>query len=76
VLKDIRGYGMLGAFEVKPAGGPGVRGYEIMKKLFHAGLHIKFTGDSGCVSPPLIIEKAQIDDMISILRDVLGKYKA
>jgi beta-alanine--pyruvate transaminase len=75
VLADIRGYGMIAAFEVKPGAAPGVRGYEIMKKLFNAGLHIKFTGDAGCVSPPLVIEKAQIDDMVAILRDVLGKYK-
>lgn len=75
ILTDIRGFGMLAAFDVAPGKMPGLRGYEIMKKLFHAGLHIKFTGDAGCISPALIVERAQIDEMVSILRDVLGKIK-
>ena len=75
IVSDIRGFGLLAGFDVKPASAPGLRGYEIMKKLFHAGLHIKFTGDAGCISPALIVEKSQIDEMVGILRDVLGKIK-
>ena len=73
-ITDIRGYGMIAGIDLAPEGNPGKRGTEAQIKLFHAGLHVKFTGDSGIVAPPFIVEKSQIDDMIGILRDVLGKY--
>ena len=52
-------------------GNPGARGTHLQKKLFWEGLHIKFTGDAGIISPPFVIEKSQIDDLVSILRRVL-----
>jgi len=73
VITDIRGYGMLAAFDMAPAGKPGVRGYELMKQLFAAGLHLKFTGDCGIVAPPLVAEKKQIDEIIGHLRQALAK---
>jgi beta-alanine--pyruvate transaminase len=75
-ITDIRGYGMIAGFDVAPAGGPGVRGYEAQKRLFAAGLHIKMTGDSGIVAPPLVAEKSHIDQICGILRDVLKTYPA
>jgi beta-alanine--pyruvate transaminase len=75
-ITDIRGYGMIAGFDVAPAGGPGVRGYEVQKRLFAAGLHIKMTGDSGIVAPPLVAEKSHIDQICGILRDVLKAYPA
>ena len=59
-----------------PAATPGVRGYEVQKRLFEAGMHIKMTGDAGILAPPLIAEKAHIDEMCAILRDVLKAYPA
>src|SRR6201999_1382080 len=53
-VADIRGYGMLGAIEVRPGGAPGVRGHAFQKALFDAGLHLKTTGDSAIVAPPLV----------------------
>ncbi len=75
-ITDIRGYGMIAGFDVAPAGGPGVRGYEVQKRLFAAGLHIKMTGDAGIVAPPLVAEKSHIDQICGILRDVLKTYPA
>jgi beta-alanine--pyruvate transaminase len=74
VVTDIRGYGMLVGLEVASSAVPGTRGYEIMKKLYAAGLYVKFTGDTGLVAPPLIAEKSDIDDICTILRDVLSQY--
>ncbi|HYV87653.1 MAG TPA: beta 1,6 glucan synthase, partial [Candidatus Polarisedimenticolia bacterium] len=71
---DIRGYGLLGGFDVAPGERPGVRGPEVQKKLFAAGLHIKFTGDAGIVAPPFIAEKKHIDEMVRILREVLSTF--
>ncbi len=76
VITDIRGYGLIAGFDVAPAGTPGVRGYEVQKRLFEAGMHIKMTGDAGILAPPLIAEKAHIDEMCAILRDVLKTYPA
>ena len=72
VVADIRGYGLLAGVELAPDGVPGVRGYDVTKRLFAAGMHIKFTGDSGIVSPPLVAERAHVDEICDILRTVLS----
>ncbi len=71
-ITDIRGYGLLGGFDVAPGERPGVRGPEVQKKLFAAGLHVKFTGDAGIVAPPFIAEKKHIDEIVRILREVIS----
>ncbi|MGA8260779.1 MAG: aminotransferase class III-fold pyridoxal phosphate-dependent enzyme [Arenicellales bacterium] len=74
VVKGIRGYGLIAGFDLEPGDAPGARGLEVQKSLFKAGLHIKFTGDTGLPAPPFISERAHIDEMCGILREVLGKY--
>jgi beta-alanine--pyruvate transaminase len=66
---------MLAGIEVEAGATPGQRGYELMKELFWSGLHIKFTGDVGCVSPPLVIERSQIDEMVDIIRKVVSRHR-
>ena len=75
VVTDIRGFGMMAGIDLAPiAGKPGARGMQAQKDLFNAGLHIKFTGDSGIPAPALVTEKQHIDEMCGLLRDVLSKY--
>ena len=75
LVSDIRGYGMMAGIDLAPIDGkPGARGMQAQKDLFHAGLHIKFTGDSGIPAPALVTEKEHIDQMCQILRDVLSSY--
>jgi len=71
-VTDVRGYGMMAGFDIVPGDVPGARGLEVQKKLFAAGLHIKMTGDSGIVAPPLISEREHIDEIGRILREVLS----
>lgn len=71
-VTDVRGYGMMAGFDVAPGDVPGARGLEVQKQLFAAGLHIKMTGDSGIVAPPLISEREHIDEIGRILREVLS----
>lgn len=71
IVADVRGYGMFGAVDVHAEGGPGKRGHAVQKKLFDNGLHLKATGDSAIVAPPLIAERAHIDQIIEILRRTL-----
>ncbi len=73
-VTDIRGYGLMAGFDVAPADVPGVRGSEIQKRLFTAGLHVKMTGDAGILAPPLICEREHIDEMCAILKEVLSDY--
>ncbi|MCP4328622.1 MAG: aspartate aminotransferase family protein [Alphaproteobacteria bacterium] len=74
LVADIRGYGMLAGIDVMPGDAPGARGTDVNKRLFAAGLHVKFTGDSGIVAPPLIAEREHIDEICGKLRDVLSSY--
>ncbi len=71
-VTDIRGYGMLGAIDFKPWDKPGHRGYALQKRLYENGLHIKSTGDSALIAPPLIFSHGDVDTMIDILRDTLS----
>ena len=71
-ITDIRGFGLLAGFDLAPGERPGARGYEATKKLFAAGMHIKFTGDSGILAPAFVAEKKHIDDMCRLLREVIS----
>lgn len=73
-ITDIRGYGMMAGIDVAPGGHPGQRGHEVQKALYHAGLHVKFTGDAGIIAPPFVVEERQIDELCGILRQVLSRY--
>ena len=69
---DIRNYGLMGAIELGPrAGAPGSRGYDALVKCFEAGVLIRYTADTLAFSPPLIVEKAQIDRIFETVRKVL-----
>jgi len=49
-----------------------VRGHEAQKRLYDRGLHLKNTGDSLVIAPPLIAEKKHVDEIVEKLRDVLA----
>jgi len=71
-ITDIRGYGMLAAFDVESDGVPGRRGNLLQKKLFDNGLNLKNTGDCALVAPPLIAEKHHVDRITDILRKTVS----
>ncbi|HZS65465.1 MAG TPA: aspartate aminotransferase family protein [Burkholderiales bacterium] len=69
---DIRNYGLMGAIELAPRqGAPGSRGYHALVKCFEAGVLTRYTADTLAFSPPLIVEKAQIDRIFETVRKVL-----
>jgi beta-alanine--pyruvate transaminase len=70
-VTDVRGYGLLAAFDLAPDGAPGARGYRCLKRLYDEGLLLKWTGDTGIIAPPLIAEPDHVDDIARILRRVL-----
>jgi beta-alanine--pyruvate transaminase len=69
---DIRNIGLIGAIELKPIDGePTKRAFSAFLKAYEKGLLIRTTGDIIALSPPLIIEKSHIDELVGKLRDVL-----
>ena len=71
IVADIRGYGMMAAIDVATDGVPGKRGHLFQKRLFDSGLHLKATGDSAIVAPPLIATREHVDQIADILRRTL-----
>jgi beta-alanine--pyruvate transaminase len=71
-VMDIRNYGLVAAIEYEPiAGSPGKRGFDTFLKAFDAGILVRAAGDITAMSPPLIIEKAQIDQLVETLGKVI-----
>ena len=69
---DVRNYGLIAGLELEPiAGKPGARAFEVYTKCFERGLLIRQTADIIALSPPLIVEPAQIDQIFSTLSEVL-----
>jgi beta-alanine--pyruvate transaminase len=71
---DVRNIGLVAGIELEPrAGAPGARAMSIFRRCFDDGLLIRVTGDIIALSPPLIIEREQIDEIISRLAAVIGE---
>jgi beta-alanine--pyruvate transaminase len=69
---DVRNIGLMGAVELEPKkDAPGSRGYSAFVKVFESDVLIRYTGDTLAFSPPLIVEKAQIDRIADTVRKVL-----
>jgi beta-alanine--pyruvate transaminase len=69
---DIRNFGLMAAIELEARPGkPGARAYEAFLKAFEAGVLIRWTGDILAFSPPLIVEKAQLDRIFDTVREAL-----
>ena len=69
---DIRNYGLILGLELESIPGKGgVRGFEVFTRCFERGVLVRQTGDVIALSPPLIVEKPQIDQIFGTLREVL-----
>jgi len=69
---DIRNIGLVGAVELEPiAGAPTKRAFSAFLECYERGVMIRTTGDIIALSPPLIIEKSDIDLLVGTLADVI-----
>jgi len=69
---DIRNFGLIGAIELEPiADKPTKRAFSAFLAAYDEGLMIRTTGDTIALSPPLIIERQEIDKLFDILTGVL-----
>jgi beta-alanine--pyruvate transaminase len=69
---DVRNLGLVCGIELEPKPGkPSARAFDAFVKCYERGVLIRTTGDIIALSPPLIVEKGQIDEMFGTLADVL-----
>ena len=66
-VTDIRNLGLAAGIDLEVRNNaPGARGYDTFVKAFELGLMVRAAGDCIAMSPPLVIEKGQIDEIIEI----------
>jgi beta-alanine--pyruvate transaminase len=69
---DVRNIGLIGAIELEPMpNAPTKRAFPAFLEAFENGVLIRTTGDTIALSPPLIISRAQIDELLGTLSTVL-----
>jgi beta-alanine--pyruvate transaminase len=69
---DVRNIGLVAGIELEPiANQPTARAFNAFLRCFEKNLLIRTTGETIALSPPLIIDKAQIDQIFGTLRTVL-----
>jgi beta-alanine--pyruvate transaminase len=71
---DIRNLGLVGGIELLPIDGqPGKRAFDIFLDCWEHGVLIRTTGDTIALSPPLIIGKRHIDQIVGTIADALRR---
>ena len=71
-VTDIRNMGLIAGIELAPIEGkPTARAFEAFLRAYDKGILVRTTGDIIALSPPLIISKAEIDQLFGTLADVL-----
>ena len=71
---DVRNFGLIGGIELEPRPGkPTERALKTFEACFDRGVMVRTTGDIIAMSPPLIIEEAQIDRLVDTIGDALAK---
>jgi beta-alanine--pyruvate transaminase len=71
---DVRNLGLIGGIELEPRPGAATqRALEVYRACFDAGVLIRVTGDIIALSPPLIIEREQVDQIVDTIRAALQK---
>lgn len=71
-VRDIRNLGLVAGIELEPRPQrPGSRAYEVFLRCLERGVLIRYTGDTLALSPPLIVEPAQIEQIFGTVAEAL-----
>jgi beta-alanine--pyruvate transaminase len=71
---DIRTIGIMAAVELAPRpGAPAERAYDAMLLGYEKGIMLRITGDTIAMSPPLVMTKAHVDEIVDKLGAVLDE---
>jgi beta-alanine--pyruvate transaminase len=71
---DVRNIGLVGGVELAALPGePTKRGFSVFLDCYDKGLLVRTTGDTVALSPPLIIERSHVDQIIETLRGAIRR---
>ncbi len=77
MVKDIRNIGLVAGIEFEAiAGKPGAMAFATYLKCYEMGLHVRFTGDIIAISPPLTIDKNEIDRIFNTIANAIKSVAA
>jgi beta-alanine--pyruvate transaminase len=69
---DLRNFGLVGAVELASRpDAPGARAFDVLLKCWEKGVLVRTSGDNVAVAPPLIVEKGQIEQIFTTLREAI-----
>jgi beta-alanine--pyruvate transaminase len=72
---DIRNFGLVGGIELAPLPGePAKRAFNVFLECWDQGVLIRTTGDTIALSPPLIIDKPQIERLVDVVGEAIRKH--
>jgi beta-alanine--pyruvate transaminase len=70
---DVRNYGLVAGIELESRkDAPGARAFELFLKCFEKGLLVRTAGDIIALSPALIVEEKEIQQIVETLRGVVA----
>lgn len=73
---DIRNLGLVAGIELQSRPNePGKRAYEVLTDCFENGVLVRQAGDIIALSPPLIVEEGQIQQIVNALAAALGRVR-
>jgi len=71
---DIRNIGLVAGIEMAPiTGAPTQRAFNVFLDCYDKGVLVRTTGDIVAMSPPLIIERGQIDQLVDTVRGAIRR---
>lgn len=71
-VTDIRNYGFAGALQLQAyPGEPARRPFEVAMRMWEKGFYVRYGGDTVQLGLPFIVEKPEIDSLLSALADTL-----
>jgi beta-alanine--pyruvate transaminase len=72
-VTDIRNFGLAAGLTIAALPGePAKRPFDIAMKCLASGVYVRYGGDTIQLAPPFIIEKPEIDRLVSVLGDALN----
>lgn len=69
---DIRNFGFAGALQLRPyEGEPARRPFEVAMRMWEKGFYVRYGGDTIQLGLPFVIQKAEIDSLLTALGESL-----
>jgi beta-alanine--pyruvate transaminase len=71
-VTDIRNFGLAAGLTLEAVPGePAKRPFEVAMKCLANGVYVRYGGDTIQIAPPFIVEKSEIDRLVSVLAEAL-----